>query len=129
MISIPFRLTEHLGGFAEYSGLLKLKASSFVIEMQSRDTILGILKSKIKVVEIPFEIIEDIALKKSLFHSKIIIRVSDLKLLSQVPSSELGALTLIVKKKLSQEATELVSTAQMTLSDLKLKRMEEHFPL
>ena len=127
MTTVPFRIKDHLGGLAECSGLLKLEKTAVVVELQSKDALIGVLKSKIKRVEIPFEAIEEISFRKSIFGAKIFLRVSDLRLQAQVPNSEDGEIVLKIRRKHFLDATELVSTVQLDIADQKLKRMENHF--
>jgi hypothetical protein len=127
MTTVPFRIKDHLGGLAECSGLLKLEKTAVVVELQSKDALVGLLKSKIKRVGIPFESIEEISFIKSLFGAKIFLRVSDLRLQTQVPNSEDGEIVLKIRKKHSLDATELVSAVQLGIADQKLQRMEDHF--
>lgn len=127
MTTVPFKPSDQLGGLAECSGMLALERSSIVVEFQSKDALIGVLKSKIKRIEIPFDKIEVITLKNSLFGARIVLRVSDFELQSRVPSPGCGDIVFKIRRKYSLDATELVSAVQLGIADQKLKRIEEHF--
>lgn len=127
MTSVPFSINEHLGGLAEYSGILKLETASILADFQSKDPLIGVLKSKVRKVKNPFEKIESIAFKKSLFGSKLFLRVSDYDLYSAIPNPGSGELLLRIRRKHSLDANELVSAVQLGIPDQKIKRIEEHF--
>ncbi|MEM8955597.1 MAG: hypothetical protein AAGD22_15695 [Verrucomicrobiota bacterium] len=127
MTTVPFRISDHLGGLAECSGMLALEKSLILVEFQPKDALVGVLKSKIKKVEIPFGTIESINFKKSFFGGKILLRLSDLELRSEIPKSDSGEIAFKIRKKFSLDANELVTVVQLGIVDERLQRMEEYF--
>ncbi len=127
MTSIPFNIDYNLGGLAVCSGLLKLETDSILVELQSRDSFIGIIKSKIRKVEIPLEKIESITFKKSLFGARISLRVSDLEIHSSISASSSGELLFRLYKKHAHDAAELVTAVELGIADQKFKRIEEYF--
>lgn len=126
MTTVPFRITDHLGGFAECAGLLKLDGTMLRVELQSKDSILGVLKSKVRKIEIPFEKIESISFKKSLFSAKILLRLSDYDLYSDIPNPGSGELVFKVKKRYSVDAAELASSVKLATVEQQLDRIDDH---
>ena len=125
MTTVPFQIPDHLGGLAECSGLLKLDGTTLRVELQSQDAILGVLKSKVRKVEISLEKIESIAFKKSLFSAKLLLRLSDYDLYSDIPNPGDGELIFKIKKRYSVDAAELTSTVKLATVEQQLKRIDD----
>ena len=81
--SIPIKLSDSFEGLAESKGLLSIKEEQIYIQYQTKDAILGMVKSGLLEVKIPFSNIVELSYKKSLFGNKLVLKVDDLKRVSQ----------------------------------------------
>ena len=64
--SVPFRIKHVYEGLADTSGILILDDESLRFQFQTKDTILGVIKSDIKDLKIDLLYVEEIEFKKSI---------------------------------------------------------------
>ncbi len=119
MKSIPFKIREAYQGFGEVEGIIRLEDCGLKIESQARDNFIGLIKSRIKVVLIPLDCLEEIGFKKGIFGNKMTLRVSSLELLSQFPYHDMGEISISIKRKHVDAAIELVSKIRLSVADKK----------
>ncbi len=115
--SFAIKLRDSYEGFAESAGLLSLNDASIVIQYQTKDAIIGLLKSELKVVNIPLAHVEEILFKKSLLGNKIIIKVDDLKYSCDVPGSESNEIVLNVARANVDNAVDFVRAIKLDMSE------------
>ncbi len=102
-VSIPFNCDfpftyDTFGGFAEAIGMVYANESSLCIEFRTRDKMMGVLKSRLHLIEIPFGKITRCELMCGMFSTKMVISVNSLSLLYKLPNSEAGFVELHVKR-------------------------------
>ena len=127
MLTLPVDIGSHLEGWARSEGILELHSDSLVLNLQSKDTVLGVLKSGVRKVTIPFNIVEEITFKSGLFRCRLEIRLTDLKALSQIPNSKDGRIRLKTSKRDKSNAMEIQSICNLAIADSRLKKMGEIF--
>ena len=94
--SIPIKFNDSFEGFAESKGLLLLKNGAVIIQFQTKDAILGMVKSDLKTVDIPLENLIEISYKKSIFGNKLILLVDNLSFVELLPSSDSNEIVLSI---------------------------------
>ena len=114
LITLPFRIPNVLGGFAEVNGILQLVDSAINIEIQTSDNLVKLIKSEVKIFSIPLSDIVEINYKKSIWGNKLIIQVAKMSSLADLPSHESGEITLSIDKKHSEFALQLVRAIDPT---------------
>ncbi len=102
--SIPFQSDfpfsyDTMSGFAEAVGLVYLSDRGLSIEFRTRDKLMGVIKSRTKLVQIPLEKLTRCELIRGVFCSKLVLSASSLAILSGLPDSESGSVTLNVKRR------------------------------
>lgn len=115
--SIPIKLSDSFEGFAESKGLLLLKNGKVIIQFQTKDAILGMVKSDLKTVEIPLENLIEISYKKSIFGNKLILLVDNLSFVEQLPSSDSNEIVLSIARKDIETAIDLVRALKLDQSE------------
>lgn len=85
-------------GFAEALGLVYANERALCIEFRTRDKIMGVLKSKAQLVQIPFEKLTRCELIQGVFSSKLVISANSLSVLSDLPNSESGTVEFKIKR-------------------------------
>lgn len=115
--SIPIKLSDSFEGFAESKGLLLLKNGKVIIQFQTKDAILGMVKSDLKTVEIPLENLIEISYKKSIFGNKLILLVDNLSFVKQLPSSDSNEIVLSIARKDIETAIDLVRALKLDQSE------------
>lgn len=115
--SIPIKLSDSFEGFAESKGLLLLKNGAIIIQFQTKDAILGMVKSDLKNVDIPLENLIEISYKKSIFGNKLILLVDNLSFVEQLPSSDSNEIVLSIARKDIDTAIDLVRALKLDQSE------------
>ncbi len=123
--SVVFQIDGVNNGFTEVSGLLKLGHRKLILEFQAADAILGVIKSDLKEVEVPFESIRKFDLKKGWFSTRLTIQTKSMSDLKDVPGAKSGAVVLRVKKKDREDALALNSRLLLELSEYRLELLDE----
>lgn len=123
--TLPFSIPEINHGFQEASGLMKLTEKGIELEFEVKDAILGVLKSGIKNVVIPYSELESIEYKKGWFSSKIILNATSMRVFEDIPGTDVATCTIKVKRKHRSEAQSLASHARVQLSEYKLDQLDK----
>jgi hypothetical protein len=122
--AVPFSIEGVNSGFTAVNGLAKIEDKALKLEFQTADAIIGVVKSDLKMISIPFSSIRKIELKKGWFSSKIILQTKSMSDLKSVPGAKSGFLELKIKKAHKLEAIELNSHFQLEFSEYRLAQME-----
>lgn len=120
--SLAIKLSDSYEGFAETTGLLKLKNDSIQIQFQTKDAILGMLKSGLQEINIPLNHVEEIGYKKSIFGNKLFITVDDLRIIEGLPNSDNNKVTLGVSREDFEKAVDLVRAIRLDMSEKEYQR-------
>jgi hypothetical protein len=115
--SIPIKLSDSFEGFAESNGLLLVNNDIIHIQFQTKDAILGVVKSDLKSVEVPLKNIIEIGYKKSIFGNKLNIIVDSLSFVEQLPSSDSNEIVLSLARKDIDKAIDLVRAIKLDQSE------------
>lgn len=122
--AVPFEIPEVSHGFQKAKGLLKAGDKGINLEFEVTDAFIGIMKSGVKNVSIPYSELESIIFKRGWFSSKIILKGTSMRVFDEIPGTEVATCTLKVKRKDNEEAQNLISKARLHLSEYKLDQME-----
>lgn len=125
METIPFTITNVYEGFAEVEGLARLEDDGLVLEFQTKDGIVGLIKSKVNEVRIPLEEIAGVEFQKKMFKASVLLRVRSMSLMSAIPGSRQGEVKLRIPRKHRDAAEELVSELELQRSQQTLRRMDD----
>lgn len=123
--TVPFEIPNVNHGFVEVKGLFRTTNENIVLEFDERDGFVGMVKSDLKEVEIPYSEIESIILIKNLFRTKIELVGKSMKIFQEVPGSTQGTLHLKVRRKDRMRAEKAISNARLKLSEFKLKELDD----
>jgi hypothetical protein len=123
-LSVPFRITEVYHGFAECHGILHLSEKGLVLEFETRDSILELIKSNLKRVFIDYNALKKMEFKKTIFSTKILLKAYSMQTFSQIPDSKDATIELKIEKNNREDALELFSKASLFLAEAKLKSIE-----
>lgn len=121
--SIPFESVDYSHGLKRAKGLLKLGEGGIELEYQEQDSFIGIIKSDLRTIHLPYEELEAIEFEKGWFSAKILLKTSSMALLEKLPGNEEGICTLKVKRKHRDEAQNTISKARIALSEHKLDQL------
>ncbi len=112
-------------GFQTAGGLIKLEDEQLVVEYQTKDAFLEVIKSDVKEVRIPLRELQSVEFKKGWFSSKILLEGRSMWVLNDLPGADQGECALKIKRKDKKDAENLVSKIRIVMSELKLKDLDE----
>lgn len=125
-ISIPFEYDDDstygmrvVFGHLKYDG----KSEALHLEYSTKDALVGVIKSEVQDLLIPFSEINTLESKKKFFSRKLIIRCHSLRTLQHIPGVKGSTLELKVKKEDFNKAQQLVSTVLLLISEQRLRDM------
>ena len=116
-ISVPYKVNNVFQGFAETHGILYLEGEELMIEFQTKDNVVGAIKSDIKNIKVAVADIEEVDFKKSLLGNTLTIRLSKLNVSTQIPKQESGEIKVSVERKNIEAALDFVSSVKLEVAD------------
>jgi len=105
--NVTFSVSDDLG-LSECSGMLFLEDEQLVVEYQNSDSILGLLSSKVKEIEIPISDLRRARLQQKFWNSEISIQGKSMKTFRKLPCEVSGTFSFTVEKKSQKAAESLV---------------------
>ncbi|MDX1618761.1 MAG: hypothetical protein R3224_08245 [Balneolaceae bacterium] len=123
--AVPFEIPTVNQGFRIARGLVDLEGERLAFEFQVTDSFVGILKSDVKEAEISLTDLQSIEYKKGWFSSKIVLEANSLRVLNDIPGTEMTECVLKIKRKDRKKAETLVSKARLVMSEMRLKDLDE----
>lgn len=95
-------------GREEIMGKLRFLPDHVELSWRLKGNVFSGGKGEMKVIDLPYGEIEHVELVKKWFKvRRIIFRVSDPKLLSEIPAAEMGKLTMMIDERSREEAKKL----------------------
>lgn len=122
---VPFTLAQSDNFLTESSGLLRLEGRTLVMEYQTRDAVMGVIKSGVKEIRLDLADLQSISFKKGLFSNTLKLQSRVMRTFEKVPGSQHGMLELAIKRGDRQTAEYLVSAANLRVSELRIESMGE----
>ena len=107
-ITLPFKVPDLFGGFAEGKGLAKASPSELVLEFVVKDTVLDLFKSGLREIRIPRSEVDAVRLKRGWFGAKVHIRLKSMKWLADLPGCDNGEVALHVARRDCDQAAAFV---------------------
>jgi hypothetical protein len=124
MQSIPFSIPNVYEGFAETEGLIRFEKDVLILEYQTKDSIVGVLKSGLKEVRIPLSELDSINFEKKLFKTQLTVRARKMSTFADIPANKQGEATLRFIRKNRDAAEELASNLALRISEYKLQQLD-----
>jgi hypothetical protein len=111
--TVPFKIHNVFEGLAETEGILSADGTDLILEFRTSDALIGLLKSNVRQVVLPMAGIEEITFRNGWFRRRLVIRVAEMRVASDIPNFKQGEIKLPIAKRHSQAAAELVSSVQV----------------
>lgn len=121
---LPFKTDQAYHGFAEIQGLLHVERDHLLLEFEMKDSILGVLKSGAKELKISYLDLNQVEYQRSLFRSRLILKVNNMRVLSAFPGAKDGVIAMKIQRKYKTEVEDIVPYVNMRIADLKLEQLE-----
>jgi hypothetical protein len=120
---IPFRISNAYQGFAVVNGLIKTTGDALILQYETKDSLVGMLKSGLREVRIPFKELAGIDLKANWFRTTLVIRTKDMTPLQDLSSSRPAEVALKLERKDRQSAKGLVTALRLSVAESELRRL------
>lgn len=124
-IILPFKADEVYAGMAETQGMLQVHKQGLLLEFQTKDAIFGLVKSKVKKLEISLGELADVELRTRFWKSQLLLHINNMKTLNKFPAAQEGVIKLHIKRKDKRKALEIQSYINMRLSEHRLEMLGE----
>lgn len=122
--TVPVKLEDSLGGFAENAGLLRLDGETLVLEFDSRLGGLDFLKSEVKRFAIALAELESCRWKPGWLGGTIELGLRSMARLGEIPGAAQGEVKLTVARRHRDRALGLVSSVELALAHRVLREVE-----
>jgi transposase-like protein len=100
--------TADSAGLSDTQGMVSLEDGKVVIEYQTADAMLGLLKTGIKVIEIPVEGIVSARLEQKLWSTDFVLQGKSMRSLGNVPGASRGAMRVKIARGSTGAANQLI---------------------
>ncbi|CAN5666359.1 hypothetical protein BH23PLA1_BH23PLA1_28970 [soil metagenome] len=108
MSVIPFSMDTYLG-LGSVQGLIRCEANALILEYRTRDSVMGLLRTRPREVRIPIDQICAIRLDEGFFGTSLEIQTSTLRTWQDFPGSDQGRVRLGIARADRPSARELVA--------------------
>ena len=112
-------------GLASNSGLLRLEAETLILEFETKDDVVQMLKSGVKRVAVPLAEVDACRWKPGWFGGKIELSVRSMSVLTGIAGASQGRVALGVARKDRDKALGLVSNVELSLAHRVVRAAEE----
>ena len=127
MDSLPFQFPELLGGIVDAGGVVRADADALTLEFEIKDNLLGVMRSDVQRVAIPFDQIDEVRLRSNIFRTELEIRANSIGVVTEVPGHKQGRVRLKIPREYRREARAMAYEASGKVSQIKLDRLERGF--
>lgn len=125
MYTLPFKLTEVYGGFAEAEGLVRYESETLWLELQTKDAFFGVLQSGVKKITLRAADLDAVQLKRRPFSARLTLRARSLEALEEIPGTTGAEITLVFPRRHREAAASLCSSLALAISEARLARLDE----
>jgi hypothetical protein len=123
--SVPVTLDHSWGGLASNSGLLRLEGDTLVLEFETKDGVLEVLKSGVKRYDLPLKEVEACQWHRGWFGGGIELSVRSMDALEGIAGAAQGRVTFGVVRKDRDRAFGLVASVDLALAHRVVRAAEE----
>lgn len=117
-LTVPFHVSHTL---YRVHGLLRLEFDQLVLEFQSVENVLGLIRGPIRTLTLRFAEIDDIHLEKGFWGGRhLIVRTRHLKTLNKFPGSYQGSCVLQIRRGNTFLAEQIASQLALKLAEAQL---------
>lgn len=124
-ISVPFTIPGVSAGFVEVHGMLNFRNDTLILEFESKDALVGAIRSPLREVQIPLSNIKRLEFRKKWFSAEILLFAKSMSVLKSIPGTNSGMLKLKLKRRDRDEGRQFCSSVQLALSEVRLRELDE----
>lgn len=124
-IVLPIKQKDVYGGLAEITGLIRRDSSTLVVEYQVKDDVLGMFNSDVKILELPYDHIHSVEVKKKWFVTDFEIYLNRLPSIEKPLVISENCLSFRISKKDIEKARSIRTNLMIAISEKRLSDMDE----
>jgi hypothetical protein len=125
MESLPFSIADVYEGLAEVEGTARCENDVLILEFQTYNSLVGLLKSKVKILHLPLHALAAIHFQQKLFTAFVTLRVHSMHLVQDLPGTCQGEVRLHVARKHRKIARAFVSELELRRAEHQLRRLDD----
>ena len=125
MGSLPFSIADVYEGWAEVEGTARCEEDVLILEFQTHDSLVGLLKSKVTTLHLPLHALAAIHFQHKLFTAVVTLRVHSMSLAQNLPGSRQGEVRLHVARKYRKVARAFVTELELRRAEHQLRRLDD----
>jgi transposase-like protein len=95
-------------GMTDTSGMLRLEDGKLIVEYQTIDAILGLVKSAVKTLEIPLDKLTSVRIEQKLWSADLVLQGKTMSVLNSVPGASRGQLRVKLNRQSVNAAKALI---------------------
>jgi hypothetical protein len=119
--SVPFTISGvHPLDLAKVEGAARLEDDALVLEFQTVDTLVGMVKSELEEVRLRLQDLEWVSHRRGWFKDALVITARSMRTLEAVPGAKGVEVTLRCKRKHRKAAASVVAEARLRIGDRQL---------
>ena len=123
-VTLPFTIPGVFQGLASVAGLLHIGEGALRMEFRVTDAIFGLLRSRVRDIELELTDIESVSFRDGWFRKRIVIQTRRLGIISDLPGGEAGVIVLHVQRRHRERIRECVSRISLGISEARLRAIE-----
>ena len=104
-------------GMTETTGMLRVEADKLIVEYQTIDAVLGVLKTGVKVTEIPLAQLSAARLEQKLWNSELVLQGKTMRVLANAPGASRGQLRVKINRQSLAAANALLEAIHSRPAD------------
>ena len=124
MRDIPFKGPRAYKGYAKTEGMAHFGNNSLVLEFQTKDKFLGIIKSGLKTLSIDYGELTRISARRGLSSVKLTLISGSLRTFSSVPGVKGSVLVLKIPRRCRDDIELLASEVNLRITENEIRRLE-----
>jgi hypothetical protein len=125
MESLPFSIADVYEGLAEVEGTARCEGEVLILEFQTHDSLVGLLKSTVKILHLPLHALAAIHFQPRRFTTVVTLRVHSMRLVQDLPGSRQGEVRLRVARKHRKVAQAFVTELELKRAEQQLRRLDD----
>ncbi len=126
MEQIPFTIPEVFSGFAQADGIAAIRPEGLRLQFETTDTVLGVFRSGVREVIVPWADLAEVTLKNDLFGGATLrLRVANLSALANLPGRQGAELVLKVTRSERKNAAAFAEAIRLRLADQSVAEVME----
>jgi hypothetical protein len=124
MNRFPFRISGVFQGLARTEGVARFDRDSISLELETRDTIFGIIRSGLREISIPAGDLASIKMRSGPFRTRLHIFAKRMRTFSRIPGHSGTELVLTFSAKLKTELKLAVSNLMVRITEYEIEEIE-----